>query len=144
MKISATFKTNGSGYWSSAERAVKVYKMEIDNFYSEFDTDDEEFDVKDLDQGELRVYFTLKTWDIEKHGLIYTDDRFLRELRSFLDKQGLPGKDVDYSEQGMQGDNYVSLDIGKKFLRAWAKKYKVDLKAELAKQERELARRLAR
>ena len=66
-----------------------------------------------------------------KHGLIYTDRQFLRELRAFLDAHGLPGADVDYSEQGMQGDNYVSLDIGKDFLRAWSAKFAVDLQAKV-------------
>jgi hypothetical protein len=31
------------------------------------------------------------------------------------------GDDVDYSEQGMQGDNYVSFDVGAKFLKSWKK-----------------------
>ena len=53
-------------------------------------------------------------------GLIYTDKDFIAELRMFLAQHGLPGDDVDYSEQGMQGDDYVSLDAGEEFVRAWA------------------------
>ena len=45
------------------------------------------------------------------------------QFKAFLDAQGLPSKDISYSEQGMQGDNYVSLDIlSAKFLTAWASK----------------------
>jgi hypothetical protein len=31
----------------------------------------------------------------------------------------------------MQGDNYVSLDIGEDFLRAWSEKFGVDLRAKV-------------
>jgi hypothetical protein len=73
----------------------------------------------EADFGELRVYFDTDTWDIEKHGLIYTDRLFLKQLREKLSEIGFEGSDVEYSEQGMQGDNYVSLDVGEKFLRVW-------------------------
>ena len=63
--------------------------------------------------------------------MIYTDTQFKRELREFLTAHGLPGADVEYSEQGMQGDDYVSRDIGKKFLRAWAANFAVDLQAKV-------------
>jgi hypothetical protein len=78
--------------------------------------------------GELRVYFDIDTWDVDKLGLIYTDRQFEKELREFLNQQGLPGKDVSYSEQGMQGDDYVSLDAGTEFYRAWMKKFGIEFK----------------
>jgi len=111
--------TSGNGYWSREERAVTVTNIKLGYVSDE------------LDFGELCVYFNKKTWDVNKHGLIYTDRLFLRELRAFLDAQGLPGADVDYSEQGMQGDNYVSLDIGEDFLSAWSSKFGVDLRAKV-------------
>jgi hypothetical protein len=55
--------------------------------------------------------------------LIYTDRQFQNELRVFLNQHGLVGADVDYSEQGMQGDDYVSLDVGRKFLKSWEAKF---------------------
>jgi len=55
--------------------------------------------------------------------LIYTDSDFLNELQEFLNQHNLAGGDVTYSEQGMQGDNYVSLDIGKVFIESWADKF---------------------
>jgi hypothetical protein len=111
--------TAGNGLWSGEERAVRVTDIKLG------------YVADELDFGELCVYFNKKTWDVRKHGLIYTDRQFLRELREFLDAQGLPGADVDYSEQGMQGDNYVSLDIGEDFLAAWARKFSVDLQAKV-------------
>ncbi len=78
---------------------------------------------EDKDFGELCVYFDTKTWDVNADGLIYTDRQFQNDLRAFLNTHGLPGADVDYSEQGMQGDDYVSLDIGRKFLQAWEAKF---------------------
>ncbi len=117
------FNTSGNGYWSREERAVEITDITLGYISDE------------LDFGELRVHFNTDSWDVEKHGLIYTDKRFKQELRAFLDSQGLPGSDVEYSEQGMQGDDYVSLDIGKKFLRAWAAKFGVDLKALYEAQE---------
>jgi hypothetical protein len=49
----------------------------------------------------------------------------VKELRAFLDAHGLPGKDVCYSEQGMQGYDYVSLDAGTEFYEAWMEKFSI-------------------
>jgi hypothetical protein len=35
----------------------------------------------------------------------------------------LHGADVGYSEQGMQGDDYVSLDVGESFIASWEAKF---------------------
>ena len=113
------FNTAGNGLWSGEERAVTVTDMQLGYVSDE------------LDFGELRVKFDRRTWDVQEHGLIYTDRLFIKELREFLDVHGLPGNDVDYSEQGMQGDDYVSLDIGEKFLAAWSAKFSVDLRAKV-------------
>lgn len=106
--------TIGDGYWSDVAKSVNVVNMRLGSYISE-----------ELDFGELCVYFD-KNWDVRKDGLIYTDSLFLKELREFLGKHGLPGDDVDYSEQGMQGDDYVSLDVGAKFLRAWMTKFNLE------------------
>jgi hypothetical protein len=106
-----TLNTNGLGYWSRAKKAVRIVGMDIG-----YINDEQDF-------GELRVYFNTEDWDVQKDGLIYTDKQFRNELQAFLDTQGLPGKDISYSEQGMQGDNYVSMDIvSAKFLTAWVSK----------------------
>jgi hypothetical protein len=105
------FMTAGDGYWSNAERAVTITDMRLG-----YVADEKDF-------GELCVFFDTKTWDVNVDGLIYTDSDFLNELQLFLNMHGLAGSDVDYSEQGMQGDDYVSLDVGKAFLDSWADKF---------------------
>ena len=107
------------GLWSNVAKAVTVTNIEL-GMGTQWDGEEEIF-------GELRVYFDTKTWDIYEDGLIYTDENFLRELRAFLDQHSLPGNDVCYSEQGLQGDNYVSLDAGDKFYRAWMAKFDIAL-----------------
>ena len=109
------FHTAGNGLWSDLERAVRITNIEPRVLPG----------GGDEMWGWLHVYFDRRTWDIEQHGLIYTDRLFLRELQAFLDLHGLPGKDVTYSEQGMQGDNYVSCDAGTKFFTAWMKKFNI-------------------
>jgi hypothetical protein len=108
------FMTAGDGYWSNISKAVEITDMQLG-----YVNDDQDF-------GELRVYFNTATWDVEHDGLIYTDSDFLNELQLFLGQNELAGFDVNYSEQGMQGDDYVSLDVGKPFLAAWALKFGVD------------------
>ena len=111
-----TFTTNGLGYWSRAVKTVRIVDMQVAYVNDE------------LDFGELRVYFNTEDWDVNVDGLIYTDKQWRNELQAFLNAQGLPGKDISYSEQGMQGDNYVSLDIvSAKFLQAWSEKFGIAL-----------------
>ena len=105
-KFEYTLHTNGSGLWSGIAKEVKVLKINL-----AYLNDEEDF-------GELRVYFDTESWNIEEDGLIYTDRKFITELRTKLNDEGY-SSDVDYSEQGMQGDNYVSLDVWKKFIDSW-------------------------
>ena len=107
-----TFNTNGLGYWSRTAKAVEIVDMRVT-----YVNDEKDF-------GELCVYFNTATWDVNTDGLIYTDKQFRNELQAFLTAHGLPGNDISYSEQGMQGDNYVSCDIvSAKFLQAWEAKF---------------------
>jgi hypothetical protein len=109
FKFERSLHTSGKGYWSNVIAPVSTTKITVD-----YINDEEDF-------GELRVHFD-NTWIVKTDGLIYTDPQFLKELRKELTSVGLPGADVEYSEQGMQGDDYVSLDVGKKFIKAWLKK----------------------
>ena len=112
MPFACMLETNGTGYWSREEKHVSVIELEL--LY------DDKLDphIKHL-WGELRVYFDTKTWDVKKDGLIYTDRQFIDDLRGCLDTAGLVDKDVEYSEQGMQGTNFVSLDVGDDFITSW-------------------------
>ena len=105
--IYTTLNTNGRGYWSRTAKAVDVTKLDLQYINNE------------RDFGELCVYFTADSWDVSTMGLIYTDKQFKAELREYLVSLGFTqaeADDVDYSEQGMQSDNYVSCDVGAKFI----------------------------
>jgi hypothetical protein len=104
-----TLNTNGKGYWSNTAKAVRTVDMRLG-----YVSDERDF-------GELCVYFNTEDWDVNALGLIYTDKQFKTELNAFLVAQGLCA--VEYSEQGMQGDNYVSLDVEEDFLQAWDAKF---------------------
>jgi hypothetical protein len=99
--------TDGSGYWSSIAKEVFVTEMEISYLNDESDF------------GELRVYFNTEDWNVDSDGLIYTDKLFLETLKSYMIDMGYDSSDVSYSEQGMQGDKYVSFDVGSKFINSF-------------------------
>lgn len=109
-KLTAVLSTNGCGYWSEVAKDVKVIGYTVP-----YINDEEDF-------GELRVYFDTKSWDVNKDGLIYTDRQFEKQLKDLLTQIGLRGNDVSYSEQGMQGDKYVSCDVGKAFIKSYLEK----------------------
>lgn len=105
-----TFNTAGDGYWSRTAKAVEIVDMQVT-----YVSDEKDF-------GELCVYFNTATWDVNTDGLIYTDSGFIADLYAFLTAHGL-STDVTYSEQGMQGDTYVSLDITGGFINSWEGKF---------------------
>ena len=97
-----------NGLWSSAAKAVQVLRVEL-----AYCNDEGDF-------GELRAYFDTSTWDCNEDGLIYTDGIWLNEFRALMRSLGFTRaavNDITYSEQGMQGDNYVSTDVGEDFMR---------------------------
>lgn len=105
--IDVVLSTDGSGLWSEKSKQVRVIGLALS-----YTNDEDDF-------GELRAFFDLATWDTMQDGLIYTDDLFEKGLQDHLDGMGLAGSDVNYSEQGMQGDNFVSLDVGEEFISSW-------------------------
>lgn len=111
INVTATLHTDGSGYWSRKSRAVRITELRVPYI------DDEG------DFGELRVYFNQEDWDCENDGDIYTDDLFIKELHEWLNANDLTSKGVSYSEHGMQGNKFVSLDVGREFLEAWTTKH---------------------
>lgn len=107
MKFTTTLCTDGNGFWSTAKKEVKTVGIALGYL-----NDEQDF-------GELRVYFDTKTWNVKTDGLIYTDDTFLSQLCDELATAGFDASDVDYSEQGMQDYDYVSLDVGENFLNSF-------------------------
>ena len=120
IKVNVVLNTCGDGYWSEAAKAVNVTGIAL-GYISE----DEDF-------GELIVQFNTATWDVNNDGLIYTDGQFMDELRELLASMQLDASDVDYSEQGMQGDDYVSCDVGAAFIASYKAQFADDYAAQYA------------
>ena len=100
--------TNGRGYWSTVSGCVKIDRVRLAYL------DDE------LDFGELRAYFDVREWNTNTDGLIYTDPTWIQSFRNCMATLGFSRvalQDIDYSEAGMQGSNYVSMDVGGDFVR---------------------------
>jgi hypothetical protein len=107
LPFHAVLHTSGTGLWSRAVCAVPCDGIALG------------YISNDVRHGELRVYFDTSVWDVDAQGLIYTDKLFIAQLRKALAELGLSSEQVDYSEAGMQGRNFVSLDVGAEFLQSW-------------------------
>lgn len=113
LKINISATTNGSGLWSSHKATVKIKELQVHHVGR---SENKIF-------AELRAFFSPKDWNIDNHGLIYTDQKWLKQFRENLVQNGFSkqaANAVSYSEQGMQGENYVSLDIGDDFIKEFA------------------------
>lgn len=116
MKINIHTATDGDGLWTKHKTNVTIKELQVHRLFR--DASD-----KNNFHGELRALFRKKDWNIEKHGLIYTDKGWMRHFRNRLLEMGFSKKatnSINYSEQGMQGDDYVSLDIGSEFIKEFA------------------------
>lgn len=107
LTFTASLYTDGTGLWSD-----KATKVTVTGMYLGYVDEEQSF-------GELRVTFDPDSWDVSEDGLIYTDPQFLMHLHEILFMINLSPVDVSYSEQGMQGRTYVSLDVGEEFLNSW-------------------------
>lgn len=101
-------KTDGRGYWSNTVKTVPINRVAL-AYVDEENT-----------FGELRAYFDTKEWDVDADGLIYTDMMWKHSFLTCMENHFGFGPDaildVSYSEQGMQGHNYVSMDVGPRFI----------------------------
>jgi hypothetical protein len=100
------FKTDGKGHWSKIAKKIYVRSIEM-----EIGLKKDEYEYYD-GSSDLRVYFSKSSWDINTHGLIYTDETFMTYVRQFLFGLGFDAaavNDVVYSEQGMQAVSQVPL-----------------------------------
>tara|TARA_Y100000310_G_C20566894_1_gene755934 strand:- start:753 stop:1100 length:348 start_codon:yes stop_codon:yes gene_type:complete len=112
IKTNKVLDTAGDGLWSDVTCGVLVTDVSLDV------SEDAEYH-----RNELVVGFDPETWNTLVDGYIYTDGKFLRGVRKLLNELGLPGGGVSYSEQGMQGPNYVSFDVTDAFINAWFAKF---------------------
>jgi hypothetical protein len=96
------FGSKSHCYWghSEKEQSFKISQIEIQT-----DSDEEVL---------LEVY--LENYDVKQFGFIYTDEKFLNSINSILIKKGFSEDTLlDYTEQGMQGRNYIHMIFGNKW-----------------------------
>lgn len=109
-QVNFVTKTDGGGYWSTAIRTVRVNRVELVSVTTE----------EYATYGELRVYFDRQDWDVNQDGLIYSDmgwkHSFLTCMENEFDFSPDAILDVSYTEQGMQGADFVSMDVGEQFI----------------------------
>ena len=107
VPVEQAFVVGGDGYWTKESKPVMIDKMSI-----EYIAEDDQF-------GELRLYFDTDEWDVQDDNVIYTDNQFINEFKDWLTTIGFTAAaldQLDYSERGMQGDDFVSFDIGGLFI----------------------------
>jgi len=104
-------RTSGEGLWSEVCQHVMITKLVVSYLSGET--------IETSKHGELRAYFDIDTWNRDGT-LIYTDLLWIKDFRNLLRTYGFSEEavnTVDYSESGMQGTQFVSLDIGQAFIR---------------------------
>jgi len=120
MKCDIIASTDGKGLWTEEVRTVRIIELKVGYLSTHYYPEEPV-------HGELRAFFVPDgfnplEWNIHAFGLIYTDKKWIREFKQALRDMGFTVRavrDVGYSEQGMQGDNYVSMDFGPEFYKSW-------------------------
>jgi len=114
LEVDWVCSTGGDGFWSRRAAPVKITRLEL-----AYVADDGRF-------GELQAKFDPVTWDTDRDSLIYTDRTWMAAFQVLLESLGFPDVvtwGVGYSEAGMQGDDFVSMDVGYVFLEEWKKRF---------------------
>ena len=107
-RVNFVTRTAGTGYWSERAKTVRINRVAL------------AYVSDDGDYGELRAYFDPKEWDVDNDGLIYSDMGWKHSFLTCMENEfGFSPDailDVSYSEQGMQGEDFVSMDVGETFI----------------------------
>jgi hypothetical protein len=111
LKTPLLCQTKGDGYWSATNRTVATSKIEME--VGEASVSLWSYSV--YLEIHFRAFFPKRSWDTDKYGLIYTDSLWIKDFREQF-KTRFPAmawmaSKINYTEQGMQGDNYVSLVV---------------------------------
>ena len=96
IPVQWAIQTGGDGLWSSCSTIVEVTNITV------------KWEGGNL--VEINASFDPNTWNVERDGLIYTDKMFLEGLRRKISDLSGVNMTLDYTEQGMQGDDYISLE----------------------------------
>lgn len=89
------FGEDSHGYWgkSDFEAEFTITKVEVD------------YDIE-KNYGSVDIYLT--NYNAGIYGLIYTDEKFEKDIDELMKNSGFG---LNYSEQGMQGHNFVNMDL---------------------------------
>lgn len=110
----------GGGIWYRG-RMPRLYSTSVYlGFYKRSSASTPVAHPTENDPEQLLVLAIPKGYDPGVTGLIYTDPGFLRDVKALLKELGmLAWSRVDYSEQGMQGSNYVDMEVCSKRAVKW-------------------------
>ncbi len=97
-------------------------RLEVRVFASPNDWIVDEYNEGFVEDFHIDVSVVVEGWKSEIHGLIYTDETFEKEIQRLLGEFNVPNE-VYYTEQGMQGNNYVSMSAGGKFFDWFVSQY---------------------
>lgn len=99
---------------STSEKEVRIFKLTLSIY---------EINPGKLFGG-LNVYYNVDDIDI------YGNILFLDNLKTFLSKfLNIDFTSIEYSEWGLQGDDYVNFDVDYHFIREWMR-YQISLNSE--------------
>lgn len=99
-----TASTNGKGYYTDQAKKVRITEIRISRYVRS----------KNKPLLQMEVYFNTKDWNTKKDDLIYGDEKWISELRKGLQSIGFVATGLDYTEQGMQEDDFVSVETNNK------------------------------
>lgn len=106
----AAFGKTGKGLWgkNAEEHEYLIKKCSVAGKYLINEGNTKKFEMWSVD---LKI--VLSDYNAEKDGLIYTDKTFLAHIKNLLLPLDVMSyiKSVDYTEHGMQGKNFVSMEI---------------------------------
>lgn len=89
------------GLWGKHAEPIEFEVSEAEVVYGDAESEN----------GFVSLNIRLSGYQADQHGLIYTDSTFLASLKAVLAQAGMDGEALHYSEAGMQGDDYVNLDV---------------------------------
>jgi hypothetical protein len=98
-RIVLAFGKNSGGVWGRNNELVsyKIKNIRVRDLGDPFDC------------ASVSIY--LEGYHANQYGLIYTDRTFKNSVRILFSKIGINPDDVEYAEQRMQGENFVSMKI---------------------------------
>jgi len=120
--FNTTYHLWGDGGTKQMNEKARTTGLDVRVFMGMDESTVEEYNDGCNDDFYPDVYVAVDGWDSVIHGLIYTDATFEKEINRLMKEFNIPGK-IYYTEQGMQGDNFVSMSGDKDTFEWMVKTY---------------------